>query len=248
MPSVPCKWPWSPKQMTMTKKKTRRRCTSMRVIDQSARAITPQTMEQGVAMLRNCEYAGRQCYNSFDRMTDTSYEPFLKSLIRRGHTSVLEHEKVTLEIVTGRDVLAEITRHRLASFSVQSQRYVRYDKEGGLPFIRPEFYIPNGGDLLDAKRYCASRAWETTNEFIEKRYRYLLDECGLPPEDARKILPNSMATQLVMTVNLRELLHIIRLRASPRAYPEMRTLMARVIETLTQVMPPIWEWDKEDAQ
>lgn len=219
----------------------------MKIIDQSARILDPTSMDEGIRKLKLCEYAGRQCYNSLDRITDTSYEKFLKSIIRRGHTSVLEHEKVTLEIVTGRDVLAEITRHRLCSFSVQSQRYVKYDDEEGLPFIRPDFYVPEGGELLDAKTYCASRAWDAANKIIEQKYQYLLNECGMPPEDARKILPNSMVTQLVVTMNLRELLHVIELRTSPRAYPEMRTMMSKVLDALKQVMPPIWEWAKEDV-
>ena len=200
-----------------------------------------------------CALAARTCYSALDYaglealVHEKDQTAFLKRILASGHTSVLEHEQVTLEIVTGRDVLAEITRHRLCSFSVQSQRYVKYDDEDGLPFIRPDFYVPEGGDLLDAKTYCASRAWDAANKIIEQKYQYLLNECGMPPEDARKILPNSMATQLVVTMNLRELLHVIELRTSPRAYPEMRTMMGKVLDALKQVMPPIWEWAKEDV-
>lgn len=218
----------------------------MKMIEQSARMLDPLTMEQGIAALKRCEYAGRTCYNSVDKITEDSYERFLKSLIKRGHTSVIEHDKVTMEIITGRDVLPEITRHRLCSFSVQSQRYVNADSEEGIAFIKPDFYVASEDEKVNAKLWCASRCWEMGMEEAEERYRYLVNICDMPPEDARKVLPNSTATQFVVTMNFRELLHVIELRTSVRAYPEMRTMMDRVIEALTQVMPPIWQWAKEE--
>lgn len=217
----------------------------MRIIDQSAFVLDPLCMSEGIRELKICERAGRTCYNSIDKITDDSYERFLRSIIKRGHTSVLEHGKVTLEVVTGRDVLAEITRHRICSFSVQSQRYVQADKNGGIAFIKPHYYVPPEGDLIDAKMYVASRAWEVDMQYIEAAYARNVNEYGLPPEDARKVLPNSAATQLVLTTNFRELLHIIELRTSVRAYPEMRIMMDCVINALKRVMPPIWEWERE---
>ena len=219
----------------------------MKIISQSAKILDPVSMEAGVNVLRLCEYAGRTCYDSQNKITNDSYERFLKSIIKRGHTSVLEHGKVTLEIITSRDVLAEITRHRIASFSVQSQRYVNADSPDGVCFIQPDFYVPVGGDKIDAKTWCASREWEAQVRSAEASYRELRNEYGSTPEDARKVLPNSTATKIVMTVNLRELMHIIELRTSPRAYPEMRTMMQRVIEALETVLPPIWTWGKEES-
>lgn len=196
--------------------------------------------------MKICEYAGRKCYDSVSRITDTSYEQFLKNVIRRGHTSVLEHGKISLEVVTSRDVLAEITRHRAGIvFSVQSQRYVKADKAGGIEFIRPEFYIPPEGDKTDVKKWCASRAWELSMQAAEKDYAELSNQYGCANEDSRKVLPNSTATSFVVTMNFREFLHIFELRSSPRAYPEMRVMIAKMIEALTPVLPPIWEWAKE---
>lgn len=219
----------------------------MKIVEQSARMLDPTNMSAGIEMLRLCEKAGRTCYDSRDKITTNSYERFLKSIIKNGHTSVLEHGKVTLEIVTSRDVLAEITRHRLCSFSVQSQRYVKADSADGIAFVRPDFYIPPNGDKTNVKRWTASRVWERSMTIAESDYGLLLNYYGLSPEDARKVLPNSTATQLVITANLRELLHIIELRTSPRAYPEMRTMMQRVIEALETVLPPIWTWGKEES-
>ena len=225
---------------------TRRR-KSLKIIQQSARMLDPLSKTDGLQRLRLCELAGRTCYDSRDKITWDSYERFLKSIIKRGHTSVLEHAKVTVEITTSRDVLAEITRHRLCSFSVQSQRYVKADSEEGIEFVQPDFYVPYDGDKVDAKRWTASRTWEQAMRRAENDYQALLYEYGLPPEDARKVLPNSIATQIVMTANLRELMHIIELRTSPRAYPEMRTMMSCVLKAMEDVFPPFWKWGQEET-
>ena len=185
------------------------------------------------------EYAGRNCYRSHDKITENSYERFNNSLMERGHHSPLEFAHVTFEIVTSRDVMAEITRHRMASFAIQSQRYVLDNKEGEISFIKPDFYIAKDESLMDAKEWVASRCWEMAMEDAEGRYRYLINECGFPPQDARKILPNSTATVIVMQSNLRELLHIIELRNSPRAYPEMQTMMKLLIQEVKKVYPEI---------
>ena len=117
---------------------------------------------------------------------------------------------MTVELITSRDVMAEITRHRLASFAIESQRYVCM--KGEISFIQPECYIP--GDT-------ASAIWRMTMAEAERVYHKLL-ESGWLSQDARKVLPNSTATRIVMKANLREWRHIFALRTSPAAYPEIR--------------------------
>lgn len=173
---------------------------------------------------------------------------FNANLMERGHHSPLEFAHATFEIVTSRDVMAEITRHRMASFAIQSQRYVMDDKSGEISFVRPDFYIPYDGDKIDAKRWCASRTWERAMKQAEMFYRDLIHSYGLTPQDARKVLPNSTATVIVMQVNLRELLHMIELRASPRAYPEMQTMMRLLIEEVRKYYPEILPQKAEDEQ
>lgn len=118
------------------------------------------------------EYAGRNCYRSHDKTTDDSYLRFVNSLIERGHHSPLEFAHATFEIVTSRDVMAELTRHRMASFAIQSQRYVLDNKEGEISFIKPDFYVAPDESLMDAKGWVASRCWEMAMEEAENRYRY----------------------------------------------------------------------------
>lgn len=106
--------------------------------------------------------------------------------------------------------MAEITRHRLASFAIESQRYVCLT--GDIAFIEPECH--EAGDT-------ASAIWRIAIGEAERTYHKLL-ECGWLPQNARKVLPNSTATKIVMKANLREWRHIFVLRTGPAAYPEIR--------------------------
>lgn len=187
-------------------------------------------MTEGISQLKLIEYAGRTCYLSRAKTTDDSYERFIKSLVERGHESPLEHVSATMELITGRDVLAEITRHRLASFSVESQRYVRY--EDGLTVIRPVHF--------DDWKCQVKNCWMDQMTAAEHAYQQMR-LYDIPPEDARKVLPQSTATDIVMTANLREWLHILELRDSTRAYPEMRELAGMIRTELCSVYPYIFD-------
>ena len=164
-------------------------------------------------VLRQIEYAGRNCYRSHDKITDDSAPAFVRSLIRRGHLAPLEFADMSVELVTSRDVMAELTRHRLASFCIESQRYVCMN--GEIAFILPRFYRESDE---------ASEFWEFCMSDAEQSYHFLLEK-GLKPEDARKILPNSTATHIVMKANIREWRHIFSLRLGKGVYSEMRELM-----------------------
>lgn len=209
----------------------------MKAIEPSARVLFPKTPEEGEQAMLLVEYAGRNCYRSHDRISPGSYEGFITRLVERGHLTPLEFADVVFELVTSRDVMAQITRHRLCSFCIQSQRYVVDDRTGDLLCIRPAFYIPSEGDKRDVKRWCASRMWEQAMEEAEANYSYLLRECSMPAQDARKTLPNSAATVIVMKCNLRELWHILSLRTSPAAYPEMRVLASKMKDAAREVYP-----------
>ena len=163
--------------------------------------------------LRQIEYAGRNCYRSHDKITDDSAPAFVRSLIRRGHLAPLEFADMSVELVTSRDVMAKLTRHRLANFCIESQRYVCMN--GEIAFIQPCFYRESDE---------ASEFWEFCMSDAEQSYHFLLEK-GLKPEDARKILPNSTATHIVMKANIREWRHIFSLRLGKGVYPEMRELM-----------------------
>lgn len=214
--------------------------TKVKIIEQSARILWP-TQREGIDAQKRIEYAGRNCYLSQDKITEESYGPFIRGLIKRGHESPLEHSFMTVEVVTSRAVMAELTRHRLASFSIQSQRYVMDNRSGEISFIKPDYWLPELPPSMDAKMWCASRAWERCMERVEEDYKYLVVVCSLPPQDARKILPNSTAVKIVMTANIREWIHIFDLRDSTAAYPEMQTLMSKLVPLAREVYPIVFD-------
>ena len=198
----------------------------MKIIRQSAKLQTP---ENGLDALRQIEYAGRNCYRSHGKITDDSAPAFVRSLIRRGHLAPLEFADMSVELVTSRDVMAELTRHRLASFCIESQRYVCMN--GEIAFILPRFYRESDE---------ASEFWEFCMSDAEQSYHFLLEK-GLKPEDARKILPNSTATHIVMKANIREWRHIFSLRLEKGVYPEMRELMELLQKEAKAKIPVVFD-------
>lgn len=212
----------------------------MKIIDQSVNVFYPRTLEDGVYELKDIEFAGRNCWRSEGKIDIDSYRTFLEGLRKRGHESPIEFGTIKFDITTSRDVMAELTRHRLASFCIESQRYVNESKdEGGIKFVRPLFYVPfdpyHSYGIRD-KEYEASRLWDDAMELAEDEYNRMI-ALGIKNQDARKVLPNSTACRIMMKVNLRELLHIYALRSSPAAYPEMRRLMELLKAETEKVFP-----------
>ena len=211
----------------------------MKIIDQSVEVIYPRTLGQGVRELQDIEEAGRNCYDSLKRSTDTSYGPFVRNLLLNGHESPVEFGYIKFKIVTSRDVMAELTRHRIASFCIRSQRYVDESEYGDIEFIKPLFYKDRPDDpfhAYDDVRFAASMTWQDTMENIEQAYKHLRD-IGMRNEDARKVLPNSTATTIYMACNFRELLHIYKLRSAKSAYPEIRECMRLLKIEVDKILP-----------
>ena len=161
----------------------------------------------GAKILQKLERCGRVCYKSEDKITEGSAEKFIGMILKSGHESVLEHEKLTVKFICDRGVTHEIVRHRIASYSQESTRYCNYSKDkfgNELTFIRPCFWAD------DSDEYAV---WKQAMEDIEKTYVKLIS-LGAKPEEARSILPNSLKTEIVCTMNLREWRHFFRLRTA----------------------------------
>jgi len=201
----------------------------MILINQSAKIITPDE-QSGVFLLKACEYAGRNCYASQDRITNDSYFTFINNLIKRGHEAPLEFADITFDLTTSRAVLAELTRHRLASFCVESQRYIQEAKTGDITFIKPEWY-----NVEDE----ATTVWQNQIQSAEDAYKELI-ALGCKPEQAREVLPNSTACRIIMKANLREWRHIFELRTSKFAYPQMRTLATQMLKLCNERVPVVF--------
>lgn len=185
-------------------------------------------------ILKNLELYGRVCYKSEGKITEDSAVNFIQMLIKNGHESVLEHEKLTVKFTCDRGVSHEIVRHRIASYSQESTRYCNYNKNKfgkELTLIKPCFWEEN------QEQY---KVWYESMQLIENAYNNLI-ELGAKPEEARSILPNSLKTEIVVTMNMREMRHFLRLRTSPKAHPQMREVANILLDILKQKLPVLFE-------
>ena len=190
----------------------------------------------GQAILKKLERIGRTCYKSESNITDDSAERFIKNIIKNGHESVLEHVSISVRVICDRGVTHEIVRHRIASYSQESTRFCNYsnDKFGNeLTFIKPIFNKYN----CDAGMY---DTFEDTCRFIEKRYFEMLKH-GATPQEARSILPNSLKTEIVMTMNLREWRHFFKLRCDKAAHPQTREIANMILKEFKEKIPVIFD-------
>lgn len=184
-------------------------------------------------VLKNIERACRTCYRSEDKITEESYKTLLKNCITRGHESVLEHEKITVTLRCDIGVYKDLTRHRHASFSIESTRYCNYNKDkfdNQLHVIKPLYYN-------DEEK---SRYWANCIKEIEQTYNAMI-ELGCTPDEARMILPHSTAATVTMTANLREWRHILELRCTKYAHSSVQQIMIPLLLHFKETMPEIFE-------
>ena len=191
----------------------------MKIIKPSIELLNAPNYE---AVLEKIERAGRVCYKSEDKIKDGSAEAFIRGIIKHGHESVIEHANLSVIVICDRGVSHEIVRHRIASYSQESTRYCNYagDKFGKeITVIEPCFLVPGTEGYAYWKHGC---------EKAEEAYFDMLN-WGCSPQEARSVLPNSLKTELVMTMNLREWRHFLRLRTSPASHPQMREVAKMIL-------------------
>lgn len=175
------------------------------------------------------ELAARNCYQSQPAMKPEDTPRFLRSLLVRGHESVIEHASATFFIRgASRAYTHEQVRHRLASYSQQSQRFVG---EENFRYIVPPEMAKNGEVL---------RQYQAHIESVRGLYS-ALQEMGFKNEDARFVLPNAVESRLVATFNFRELRHIFDLRLSANAQWEIRRIAAEMLKIVQREAPVIFE-------
>lgn len=190
----------------------------MKIIEPSVELIDDINAEDVYKKIERCGRVSRQSEAKGDAAD------FIRKLIKRGHESVLEHVSLTFHIICDRAIQNELVRHRLASFSVESTRYVKYDE---LTFIYPS------DDIYD------QIAFDNAIKATQDAYLVLTEDN--PPEDARAVLPLCTKTELYMTANLREWRHILKLRTDPSAHPQMRFIANQILNILRDKLPVIVE-------
>lgn len=195
----------------------------------------------GKKIMKRIERACRTCYRSEGNITEDSYKKLLANCITRGHESVLEHEKVTVRIYSDVGSYKDLTRHRFASFSVESTRYCSYDKDkygNEIAFMNPAGYME------DKELY---EIWKETMQEVEKRY-IKMKELGASTDMCRELLPHATAGEYTMTANIREWKHILSLRTTKHVHPAIRQVLIPLLKYFQEEMPEIFsdvEYDRD---
>ena len=203
----------------------------MKIIKPGIEFITPIN---GDVILKRIEECGRVCYKSEGKITNDSAPAFVAAIVKRGHEAVLEHCSFTVKFICDRGVSHEIVRHRLASYCQESTRYCNYSKGefgGEITVIEP-CYLNKDTFAYDE--------WKDACRRSETAYFNLLN-WGLTAQEARAVLPNSLKTEVVMTANIREWRHFLKLRCSKAAHPQMQEVATLLLKALKEKIPVLFD-------
>lgn len=214
------------------------------------------TKIDGMEVLKAIEVAGRTCYKSEDKITNTSAIGFVQRLIAKGHEAMIEHQNLSVKVICDRGVSHEIVRHRIASYAQESTRYCDYakDKSGDahITFIKPEWVEENliGTHLIKWDGLYGSCNKEPTEEAtkwwfwhmaLAERDYFRLRDYKWKPEQARSVLPNSLKTELIVTMNLREWRHFFKLRTAKAAHPQIREIAIPLLQEFKKMIPIVFD-------
>lgn len=209
-----------------------------------------------INILKNIETAGRTCYKSEKLITEDTSKTFVNNIIKNKHESVLEHQSLSIRLVCDRGVSYEVVRHRIASFSQESTRYCNYNKNSEVTFIIPCWSnIPEntydidwsnglyGNCLNEPSMSKEDKIWFWNSAISERDYIKLILN-GWKPQQARSVLTNSLKTEIVVTMNLREWRHFFNLRAAGSAgvpHPQMLEITIPLLNDLKNKLPIVFD-------
>ena len=209
--------------------------------------------------LRRIEYAARVSHRSEDGQTDESAERFIRAVVlQHGDWSVVEHVSCSVEFLVDRGITHEIVRHRIASYTQESTRFVNYAKKMPPTFIYPKVDVEcehcvagnepwhhSSGDwihsLNDTKYDCNyDGAWLSAINTCESSYKSLLNG-GWRPQEARSVFPNALSSKIIVTMNLRTWRHFFLMRTSKEAHPQMRQVTIPLLAEFQHLVPVLYE-------
>ncbi len=200
------------------------------------RIIKPKVVIQssldGDSILKRIESLTRVCYKSHDKTTESSHKDFVKKVLHTfKHEGIAEFGSLIFTLITDRGVMAEVTRHRHASFLVESTRYVNYESKG-LDFVLPPWVNKESSYWNDYIAKC---------EESEISYNFFLNEAKWKPQEARYFLPNGIRTQIGCTMNFGSLRNFLIKRSNVAAHPQVRQLTVPLLKYLKNTVPVIFD-------
>ena len=199
----------------------------MNIIEQSVEVDESQL---SLDVMLKLEKIARTCYKSEDKICEGSADKLITNLITRGHEAMLEHACVTVKVITDRGVTHEIVRHRIASYAQESTRYCNYGNDkfgGGITVIKPVFWKET--------EECYDH-WLVAMHHAENQYLKMLEHRA-SPQEARTVLPNSLKTEIWITMNVREWRHFFKLRCAPTAHPQMIDIACKIQKIFKEKLP-----------
>lgn len=205
----------------------------MRVIEPSFTVVSPDGLPAGIEQLRHIERMARISHRAEDKQTEDSWKRFIKAVVmEHGDWSVVEHAYSTVIFRVDRGVTHELVRHRLFSFTQESTRFVNGRKSypEGLEFIRP-CNLPEGKPWWH---------WEQAIIMAETEYLDMLDQ-KVRPQEARSVLPTSLAATIAVTGNLRNWRHFLIMRTTQETHPDFRRVTIPLLESFKGRIPLLFD-------
>ena len=206
----------------------------MKIIEPRVEFLYPSSPEEWIKECKLIELAARNCYKSEDKITDDSWKKFVKMLVTKHHDAMIEFGNFVVRIITDRGITHETIRHRLASYAQESTRWINYSKEKfgkEISTILPS-EIKTGTKGFDI--------WQKAMTAAEEAYFALLEE-KYTPQTARSVLPTCTKTDIIMKCNFRELIHIIKMRTSEAAHPDIIIVFSEIRKRCKEMLPEIFE-------
>lgn len=203
------------------------------IVEPYARIMDILNQSEGIELLRKIEYCGRISHRSEDTQTDNTWERFITSVVlNHGDWSIVEHASATVDMVVDRGITHELVRHRLFAFTQESTRFVNYEKKMPPSFIRPS--------EIDTKNDSAGEVWRIAIDRSEEVYRYLIQK-GISPQTARSVFPNSLASRIIITGNLRNWRHFLLMRTTKESHPQMREVTIPLLQEFQEKIPLLFD-------
>lgn len=210
----------------------------MNLIQPYARMLPPVgssreffSIDDGVALLKHVEWCARISHRSEEAVTVDSYDRLLRSVVlQHGDWSVVEHASVSADFYVDRGITHELVRHRLFAFTQESTRFVNYEKKMPPSFVRP----------FSDDEVMQSLIWGEAIASCESAYLKLLS-VGAPPQIARSVFSNALASRIIITGNLRNWRHFLLMRTTKEAHPQMRQVTVPLLEEFRSKIPIFYE-------
>jgi len=201
----------------------------MNIVQPYAKLMDIPDREAGIRLLKKIEWCGRISHRSEDAQTEDSWDRFIRTVVLgHGDWSIVEHASVTIDMLVDRGITHEWVRHRLCAFTQESTRFVNYEKKMPPSFIQPEMPV---SQLV---------SWEDAIHHCEKSYQEMI-QAGAAPQIARSVFPNALASRIITTTNLRNLRHMMIMRTTKEAHPQMRQVTIPLLTELKEKIPILFE-------